>query len=82
MDNRQPSRLQNLRELVNLLGLSVQISGETAAILEEINIRLYSLEEDRKRLLTDYKALDQRCQSLERRYSELLFRFSDLKKGQ
>ena len=45
MDVKPPSRLQNLRELVNLLGLSVQISGETAEILEEIHIRLYSLEE-------------------------------------
>lgn len=82
MDSKPPSRLQNLRELVNLLGLSVQISGETAAILEEIHIRLYSLEEDRKRLLSDYKALDKRCQSLEQRYSELLYRFSELKRSQ
>lgn len=80
--DRQPSRLQNLRELVNLLGLSVQISGETAAILEEINVRLYSLEEDRKRLINDYRTLDQRCISLERRYSELLLKFAELKKGQ
>lgn len=82
MDAKPPSRLQNLRELVNLLGLSVQISGETAAILEEIHIRLYSLEEDRKRLLSDYKALDKRCQSLEQRYSELLYRFSEIKRSQ
>lgn len=82
MDAKPPSRLQNLRELVNLLGLSVQISGETSAILEEMHIRLYSLEEDRRRLLADYKALDQRCRSLEHRYSELLLRFSELKNGQ
>ena len=82
MDGKQPSRLQNLRELVNLLSLSVQISGETSAILEEIHVRLYSLEEDRKRLLNDYRALDQRCRSLETRYSELLYRFSEIKKGQ
>lgn len=82
MDAKPPSRLQNLRELVNLLGLSVQISGETSAILEEMHHRLYSLEEDRRRLIADYNALDRRCQSLEHRYSELLMRFSEFKKGQ
>lgn len=82
MDSVKPSRLNNLRELVSLLGLSVQIQAESAAIFEEYDQRIYSLEEDRKRLLADYKALQSRCQSLEKRYSELIYRFSELKDRQ
>ena len=70
MESAKPSRLNNLRELVSLLGLSVQIQAESAAILEDYDCRLYSLEEDRKRLIADYNALQSRCISLEKRYSE------------
>lgn len=81
MDQQKPSRLSNLRELVALLSLSVQIQGESAAIFEDLECRIYSLEEDRKRLIADYRALQTRCNSLEKRYSELLYKLSDLKKG-
>lgn len=76
-----PSKLANLRELVALLSLSVQIQTETADIMEDFSIRLYSLEEDRKRLLANYKALENKCASLEKRYSELLYKFSELREG-
>lgn len=81
MEQQKPSRLSNLRELVALLSLSVQIQGESAAIFEDLEHRIYSLEEDRKRLIADYRALQTRCNSLEKRYSELLYKLSDLKKG-
>lgn len=81
MEKSAPSRLANLRELVSLLSLSVQIQTETSGILEDYEKRLYSLEEDRKRLLADYRALDSKCQSLEKRYSELLYRLSDIVSG-
>lgn len=79
MDKPTPSRLANLRELVALLSLSVQVQTETAGILEDYERRLYSLEEDRRRLLGDYRAMYDKYLSLEKRYSELLYRFSELK---
>ena len=75
-----PSRLGNLRELVGLLGLSVQVQREIADILEDYEIRLYSLEEDRKRLLASNRDLLQKCNSLETRYSQLMYKFSEIKK--
>lgn len=71
-------KLSNLRELLATLGIAFQIQTETADILEDYDKRIYSLEEDRKRLLADYKALEGRCNSLEKRYSELLYRFSEV----
>lgn len=62
-----------------MLGISIGIQNETSDILEDFELRIYSLEEDRKRLLADYKALNSRCISLEKRYSELLYKFSELK---
>lgn len=82
MDKTVPSRLANLRELVSLLSLSVQIQVEISAILEEYEKRVYSLEEDRRRLLADYRAMDSKCQSLEKRYSELLYKLAELKNAQ
>jgi len=80
MENIKPSKLTNLQELVSLLGISVQIQGEISGLLEEYHSRIFSLEEDRKRLLADYKALHTKTLSLERRYSEILYKLSDLKK--
>ena len=81
MEKSAPSKLANLRELVSLLSLSVQIQTETSGILEDYEKRLYSLEEDRRRLLGDYRALDMKCQSLEKRYAELLYKLSDMLSG-
>ena len=78
MAKRSSPKLANLRELLATLCLAFQIQTETADILEEYETRIYSLEEDRKRLVADYKALDGRCNSLEKRYSELLYRFSEV----
>lgn len=82
MEKSVPSRLANLRELVSLLSLSVQIQAEISAILEEYEKRVYSLEEDRRRLLADYRAVDDKCQSLEKRYSELLYKLAEYKNAQ
>lgn len=80
MEKSVPSRLANLRELVALLSLSVQIQTEISAILEEYEKRIYSLEEDRKRLLANYRAIEDKNRSLEKRYSELLYKFAELRK--
>ena len=79
MEMSAPSRLSNLRELVGLLSLSVQVQQEVSAVLEEHEKRIYSLEEDRRRLLANYRALEDKSASLEKRYSELLYRFAELK---
>lgn len=74
-----PSRLSNLRELLQHLNLNYQVQVEVANILEDISRDIYSLDQDRSRLIADYRALESRCNSLEKRYSELLYRFSEFK---
>lgn len=80
MEKIIPSKIANLRELVGLLSTSVMVQGEVADILEEISTALYSLDQDRTRLIADYRVLQDRCNSLEKRYSELLYQFSVFKK--
>ena len=79
MEKSLPARLANLRELTQVLSLSVQIQAETSQILEEIALRLYSLEEDRKRCLANDRAMDESIKSLEKRYSELLYKLADIR---
>lgn len=79
MEKSLPSKVANLKELVQLLSLSVQIQTEVSSILEEVSLRIYSLEQDRTRLLADYRDCSTKLRSLERRYSELLFKFSELR---
>lgn len=74
--SERPSRISNLRELVALMSLSVQVQGEIASILDDYDQRIYSLEEDRKRLLASNKDYHLKLQSLERRYSDLLYQLS------
>lgn len=80
MEKSAPSRLANLKELVQHLSLSIQIQGEVSAILEELHIRLYSVEEDRRRLVATVRDQESKIRSLEKRYSELMYRFSELNK--
>lgn len=75
------SNLSNFRELVASLSLVVQIQAELSDILDDYDQRLCSLDEDRNRLLVDYRALETRCNSLEKRYSELLYKFSEVKQA-
>lgn len=77
IEKNTPSRLSNLKELIRILDISVQIQAEVSAILSDYEVRVYSLEEDRRRLIADYRSIEQRCQSLEKRYSEVLYRLSE-----
>ena len=79
MEKSVPSRLSNLRELVSLLSLSVQIQAEISGILEEYERRVYALEEDNKRLLACYRDCDGKLHSLEKRYSEVLYKLQEYK---
>lgn len=78
MSKTAPSKLANLRELVAALSLTVQIQAEIADILENFEQQIYSLDEDRKRLVAVTRAQDQTIKSLEKRYSELLYKFSEV----
>ena len=78
MEKSAPSRLANLKELVQHLSLSIQIQAEVSEILEELHIRLYSVEEDRKRLLVTVRKQDEKIRSLEKRYAELLYKLSEV----
>lgn len=79
MEKSLPSKLSNLKELIQLLSLSVQVQAEVSAILDELSMRVYSLEQDRERLLADYRECSTKVRSLEKRYSELMYRFSELR---
>lgn len=78
MEKSLPSRLANLKELTQVLSLTVQIQGEVSGILDEMAVRMYSLEEDRKRMLAVQRDSADKISSLEKRYSELLYKLSEL----
>lgn len=77
MEKSSPSKLSKLKEQVELLTLVVEVNQSVAAVLEEYSYRLYALEEDNKRLLADYRSLDQKYNSLNTRYSELLYKLAE-----
>lgn len=80
MEKSLPSLLSDLKESVQLLSLSVGVQRATSDILEEFANRLYSLEEDRRLLKEANRVNLQKIQSLEKRYAELLYKFSELRK--
>lgn len=78
-DRPLAQRIANLKELSQMLAISAQIQVETAAVLDELSVRLYSCEEDRTRLLATVRAQDQMIKSLETRYSDILYKVAELK---
>lgn len=80
MEKSLPSLLSDLKEHVQLLRLSVGVQQDISSILDDIAVRLYSLEEDRRMLKEANRVSMQKIQSLEKRYSELLYKFAELKK--
>lgn len=76
MDKSLPGRLSVLRENVALLSLSMAVQHDVVECLDELAIRLYSVEEDRRRLLELCRVQGDKISSLEARYSELLYRLS------
>ena len=79
MARSSPSKLSELNELLDQLRLSLKVNITISAILEEYEQRLYNLEQDNKMLLASYRKVQERCSSLETRYSELLYRFSEVR---
>ena len=78
MEKSAPSRLANLKELVQHLSLSIQLQAEVSEILEDMHKRLYSVEEDRKRLVETVRKQDDKIRSLEKRYSECLYKLTEV----
>lgn len=65
--------MNKLRELVGKLGLAFQLDLAMVESIEDLQKRLYALEENRK-------LKDQAIKSLEHRYSELLAVVGSMKK--
>lgn len=65
--------MEKLRELIGKLGLAFQLDLAMVESIEDLQKRVYALEENRK-------MKDQAIKSLEHRYSELLAVVGSLKK--
>lgn len=70
-------KLSYLRDLISKLNLHNQIQNEISDILSEVDVRLYSLEEDRKRLLLHCRELDNKLFSLQKSFSEFVYKHSN-----
>lgn len=73
------SRLANLRELVQVLSLCVQVQREVSEILEDYESRIYALQEDNKRLLAADRVKEEKIRTLEKKYSEVLYKLTEFK---
>ena len=67
-------KLSYLRDLISKLNLHNQIQNEISDILSDIDVRLYSLEEDRKRLLVHCRELDNKLLGLQKSFSEFVYK--------
>lgn len=70
------SRVAYLQSLLDSLQLNSQIYTEIKSILEDFEIRMYSLDEDRKRLVALSRTHTEQIASLEKRLSEVLYRLA------
>ena len=70
-------KISYLRDLISKLNLHNQIQNEISDILSDVEVRLYSLDEDRKRLLLHCRELDNKIFSLEKSFSEFVYKFSN-----
>lgn len=75
----KPSKLANLKELIGLLSLSVQVQREISDILSDYEIQIYGLQEDVKRLTAAVRKQDDINTSLTRLYNGLMNRFDQIK---
>lgn len=73
-----PSKLSETRALVAQLGLSYKIFDQILDLLDDYDVRLYALQEDKKRLLADYRQLSQELALVRKQYTEALYKISEL----
>lgn len=76
MEKSLPRRLDSLREHVAMLSLYMSVQHNVCECLDEIAVRIYSLEEDRKRLLENVRVQQSEIDSLKSSFSDLFYRFS------
>lgn len=75
------SKLFDLRDHLATLSLQATVQREITDILEEVESRLYAVEQDRNLLLGQQKAMKDQIASLNARYSEILYALSDRRRG-
>lgn len=78
MEKSSPSKLSETRALVAQLGLGYKIFDQILDLLDDYGVRLYALQEDKKRLLADYRQLSQELALVRKQYTEVLYKFSEL----
>ncbi len=76
-----PSKLAELKESIRLMSLSVTAWNSTYELLLDLTQRVYSLEQDNARLTATVRVQGQQLQSLEQRYSQVLYRLSETSRG-
>lgn len=67
------SRLAELRDHLSMLQLNATVQREMLEVLEELENRLYACEQDIKLLQGSKRATEDKINSLNTRYSELLY---------
>lgn len=72
-----PTKLANLKDLLALMSCAVQAQKEIADILSDYEKRVYSLEEDRRKLLAIVRKQEDSIKVLNNRYSEVLYKLSN-----
>lgn len=73
MERSARSKLSDLRDHLTMLQLNATVQREMLEVLEEVEKRLYSVEQDLQLLKGQYKAQADKISSLNTRYSELLY---------
>lgn len=81
MERSVLSRFADLRSRIEQLNLSSSIQRDMEDILEEMEKRLYAVEQDNNLLQGHIKGMKEQLASLNHRYSELLYALSDRRRG-
>lgn len=81
MERSVSSILADLRDHLTQLHLQATVQREMFEVLEELERRLYSVEQDISLLKASNKALSGKLDSLNLRYSDLLYALTNHPKG-
>lgn len=74
-----PGRLTRCRDLIDKLSLTVKLNDEVCAVLEDVYQVLYATEQDMKVLRAANRSQAEKIVSLEKRYSEILYKLAEIK---
>lgn len=76
------NKLNLLSELISSADLNVKTHKAFADVLSSISKEMYGIREDNKRLLANYRALNESFNSLNTRYSEVLYKLAEIRSGE